>query len=373
MLTHRNFQALHRLRFFLPLFFLPALVEAQSFAASERWYLSNKAGLALEAALSRYAALRGNYALAIREVPPAALPPRIRHHYREGFAVENRVLYKDGAEFRRQWILRDEAGRRRLIALVDEEAGDEADEKTVDPSFFIEIYGDDGLISGEYQSSAGEEQITNYYYTRQTLVRAEGKRKTKAEDGTETITDVYTDTYRYTRSGALRSIERVYHEEEQGRDKPVLTAFPFRNRVPAGEKDFIKPFNPIYVLDAIRNLNIVRGFKILYNTDERGRVLSEIREDEEGNVIGVFTNTWSGDRLVSAVWKSEADERLFEFEYNDEGDWIGERDYNHEVLERTIRKEKGREVEELYMNGMVILRAIWEDGKKISEERIRAQ
>jgi hypothetical protein len=30
-----------------------------------------------------------------------------------------------------------------------------------------------------------------------------------------------------------------------------------------------------------------------------------------------------------------------------------------------------REVEELYMNGEVMLRALWEDGRKISEERVR--
>jgi hypothetical protein len=33
--------------------------------------------------------------------------------------------------------------------------------------------------------------------------------------------------------------------------------------------------------------------------------------------------------------------------------------------------EGTREIEELYMDGVVVLQAVWEDGRKISETRMR--
>jgi hypothetical protein len=71
------------------------------------------------------------------------------------------------------------------------------------------------------------------------------------------------------------------------------------------------------------------------------------------------------------LWKSEDEERLIEYEYNGEGDRIFERNFRNSVLERTVRKAGDREVEELYMNGAVVLRTVWEDGRKISDERVR--
>jgi hypothetical protein len=113
------------------------------------------------------------------------------------------------------------------------------------------------------------------------------------------------------------------------------------------------------------------GDRILYNTDERGRVQSEVRRDANDAILGEVTNTWSGDRLVSVLWKSDAEERLVEYEYNGEGDRVFERNLRDGVLERTVRREGDHEIEELYMNGAVALRAIWEDGRKISEEPVR--
>ncbi|MDR2111105.1 MAG: hypothetical protein LBP32_07340, partial [Spirochaetaceae bacterium] len=100
--------------------------------------------------------------------------------------------------------------------------------------------------------------------------------------------------------------------------------------------------------------------------------LREVRRDEEGNILGEMTNTWDGDRLSSVRWVSGEDERVSEYEYDGEGDRIIERNYHQGVLERVVRREGDREVEELYMNGTVILRAFWgKDGRKISEERVR--
>jgi len=74
---------------------------------------------------------------------------------------------------------------------------------------------------------------------------------------------------------------------------------------------------------------------------------------------------------MSVLWQSHSDERLVEYEYDNEGSRISERNYRNGLLERTVTFSGSREVEEIYMSGRLILRAIWEDGVRISEERIR--
>jgi len=59
-----------------------------------------------------------------------------------------------------------------------------------------------------------------------------------------------------------------------------------------------------------------------------------------------------------------------EYDYNAAGEIIAQRDYNNGILERQVLIQGRREVEELYINGVIVLRAIWENGVKISEERI---
>jgi hypothetical protein len=140
----------------------------------------------------------------------------------------------------------------------------------------------------------------------------------------------------------------------------------------AGDMDFISP-GSAYGSSFFSDIIVNSGDRVLYTTDERGRVLTEIRRDENDAILGELRNNWSGDRLVSVTWKAGEDEQLTEYEYDDEGDRILERNYVNGVLERTVRREADREVEELYMNGAVILRAIWEEGRKISEERVRPQ
>ena len=47
------------------------------------------------------------------------------------------------------------------------------------------------------------------------------------------------------------------------------------------------------------------------------------------------------------------------------------REINNDMLERIVRTEGIMETEELYLDGIIVLRALWEDGVKISEERVR--
>jgi antitoxin component YwqK of YwqJK toxin-antitoxin module len=109
----------------------------------------------------------------------------------------------------------------------------------------------------------------------------------------------------------------------------------------------------------------------VYTTDERGRILTETREDEEGNVTGELRNFWSDDRLSRIVWNAGGEERITEYVYDQDGDRIEEKNYRNGALERLVRVQGDREDEELYMNGEPILRTRWEGGRKVYEEHIR--
>jgi hypothetical protein len=253
-----------------------------------------------------------------------------------------------------------------------EEASEEAEEAP-DQSGFIELYGSDGLITEEHQiDPQGKDQITAYIYNNQLLLRAEARIKTPKNGETEeTIEDYYTDYYRYSRSYSLRSVERVFRSAASAvpAEERIRLAFPHMILGAARDFGFVSP-GSAYGSDFFEDVLLDSGFRVLYTTDDRGRVLTETRRDEEGNVIGELQNTWSGDRLVRVRWLSGEDERVTEYEYDAEGDRILERNSSRGILERTIRREGDRDVEELYMNGKVILRAIWEDGRKISEVRV---
>jgi hypothetical protein len=169
----------------------------------------------------------------------------------------------------------------------------------------------------------------------------------------------------------LRAIERLYHTAAAEDTRNVLIAFPSINPGFSRDVVFIDP-GIAYSSEFLQDVITPAGGRIIYTTESRGRVLSEQRLDEEENVLAEIRNTWSGDRLSSVLYISDGDERLIEYEYGSDGSRTVERNYNKGALERVIRSEKGKDVEELYMNGELILRAVWEDGRKVSEERVRA-
>ncbi|GHV76602.1 hypothetical protein AGMMS49942_14230 [Spirochaetia bacterium] len=318
---------------------------------TEDWYISNAGGMALEPAFSRVA-LRSKYALSVEDAAFSDLPDRLRKHYDPSYRIELRCLYEDGVISRRQWSFRDGTNLARLAAVFDD-----------DSSGFIELYNPDKFIVESHQIDRdGSDYTTRYEYNRSFLIRAE----TRLEEE-----PVWTDHYRYTRSYGLRSVERRYFNvpaEDQAstffRSSPLILGL-------AAENEFVKP-GSVFSSEFFEDVIINSGDRILFTTDDRGRVRSEVRRDENDNVLGEVINTWSGDRLASVLWKSEDEERLVEYEYNGEGDRIFERNFRNGVLERTVRQAGEREVEELYVNGVVMLRTIWEDGRKISEERVRS-
>ncbi|GHV50241.1 hypothetical protein AGMMS49579_03510 [Spirochaetia bacterium] len=350
------------MRKFLLLLLVCAAVDA------EEWYLSNAAGMLLEKQVSRFAALRNKYSLSVDYVSPSELPDLLREYHKTSWPIEVHTLFENGEESRRQWIFCDEKGRSRLVAAF--EAAPAPDGKA--PVGFIELYDENSLITAEHRFfDEGDEIIINYSYNKDVLIRAETRHKSRSAAGEEVIRHINTDYYRYSRVASLRAVERVYHEKLRS-DEGYLVRHLFPHRIldSVGEENFVNP-TLAYGSDFLEDVLIDNGYKVLYTTDERGRVIGETHQDNEGNIIGELLNHWSGERLASVTWKTEDEERRTEYKYDSEGDRIEERDYNAGTLERVVRRENKREVEELYMNGVVILRAIWDDGRKISEERVR--
>ncbi|MDR0602048.1 MAG: hypothetical protein LBG42_06660 [Treponema sp.] len=351
------------------------LIAAYARPEDARWYRSNAAGMRLEEIPSRFAALRNEYALSRASGSPGELPAEVisclaELPVRTGQAfspvIEIQTLYQKGIEIRRQWTV--QSGGVTRIAAAFALGGEQAEAETAasggdasgTPEGFVEMFDGRGLVFREYQFTPGKETVVVYSYNGDTPVRAETSEK---EGGT--LKPLYTDTYRYRRSGSLRQAERVYHASGE------RTRLSFRGGFPGADDDFIGPQGSGYDMpDAVY---LKEDYRVVYSTDERGRVLSESFYDEKDELFGVLSNTWSGDRLTSVSWKTAAgdEERLSEFEYDAEGDRIAERNYRRGVLERAVTRSGERDIEELYMNGNVILRAVWEDGRKISEERIQ--
>ena len=445
------------------LFASVSLILAQNMAGNDtidlnygevRWYRSNSSGIAIELIPSRLAALRSEYALSVERLNPSSLPrilPQIiRNYYQESYRLELRLLYENGTEIRRQYILRDGRGLARVAAAgspsffmenapaaitpntLDEEEGEE--EEPV-KSGIIEIRNSDGLVTREFQFDEDQaEWDFRYFYSGNTLLRMETWYKepplppVTEEEPVETASDIdsleetsdeayleesaeeesgriplllalprpaatqaeapqpaapqaaapqpveriepvlalaLTDYYRYTRSGSLRAIDRTIHE---GAGTRTRVGFP-RLGPGAGTNDVAVAEGGAYTASFFMGVRVSEGATINYTLDNRGRILGEVWRDEDGKLLGQLTNTWSADRLQSVLWDSGGIKRRIEYEYDRSGNPLVERNYRDGVLERSVTTEGNTEVEEIYMNGRLILRAYYENGLKIKEER----
>jgi YD repeat-containing protein len=369
-----------------------------------RWFRSNAGGMTLEEIPSRLAALRNEYALVIDFIGPEELPGYLspffsRASREERHYIEVRVLFRDREESRRQWIFRDHGGTTRLVAAFYAEqdngalAAAEARPSGI-PGGFIETYNANQQITAEYRFfDDGEETRTFFLYRRDTLVKGEGWRKTKAADTEETeetegtattettekFTQIYTDYFRYNRSQYLRSVERIYHELRRDGEEtaplrdPVLLAFPSRVLDAAADHNFIKN-KPDPASEFFGDPVVESGYHLVFTTDERGRVMTQTMLDAEEKTLWLIENTWSAaGRIVSSRRTEGDDEKITEYEYDSNGNRMLERNINNGILERVVRSENGRDMEELYMNNAVVLRAVWEGGRKLSEERVRVR
>ena len=353
----KNLPVLYKIAFFILLAALPLNHVQAEEASIVRWYRSNSSGMALEFLQSRLVALRNEYSLSVEYISSdyvhSLLPPSLLGYYQNNYTVEFRTLFLNGQEHRKQWIFRD---RNNTVRLNASGRGEE--------NFsVIELINQRGQVERELRFELDEsEWELRFFYNGSDIVYVDSFYKENFESDSVHFSRDY---YLYTRSGFLRGIERTVYEQEE----IELSRLVFPRLDSSAFESYIHGI--VYTTPFLQNISAASAVRINYFVDNRGRVTSEIWYDEEDQVVGEFSNTWSNERLMSVLWQSHSDERLVEYEYDNEGSRISERNYRNGLLERTVTFSGSREVEEIYMSGRLILRAIWEDGVRISEERIR--
>ncbi|MDR2471139.1 MAG: hypothetical protein LBD09_03390 [Treponema sp.] len=359
-------------------------------AAQETWYRSNQAGMALERIPSRMTALHHEWSLSVEQAERRSLPALLRPFDDPAYTLEARFLYERGRLKRRQWIFRS-GGVTRLNASLPAEDGEDGkagDSPQISP--FVELFGNDRALSAIYQYLPSGVYITRYAY-REGLLTAAVTSLDKAA--------LWTDRYRYTRSGLLRAVERDYHEAGaaaavlQGqsalpradirsplRSPPINPSLDLREA--PSDAGFVNPASPYdasLMTEVLSSVYAVPAVRVIYQTDPQGRIRSETHYDEKDRVIAEIVNEWTGDRITRIAWSGTrygpegspgSEEGRVVFRYS-KGERIAEDDYRNGVLERTVRRQGDEDIEEIYVKGTVRLRAVWKDGRKMSEERLR--
>jgi hypothetical protein len=258
-------------------------------------------------------------------------------------------------------------------------------------SGFIEIYDEKYHITAEYRyTDKGERSKIEYFYNNDIKTSA---RTMLWDDKEGDYIQTHTDYYRYNRSAFLRAVERVFMRDQQitssdnvvtsnevadnvvkdnvVKNNVVKVSFPHNILAAAKNDSFMgEKFNSYP--DFFDDLFVLKNSKLIFTTDERGRVLDQtlISDDEEKKVIWKIENTWSGDRIVKITKTEGKTVLLTEYVYNKDGDRVLERNIKNGILERVVRSEGKTDIEELYLNNKVVLQAVWEDGRKISESRV---
>ena len=372
-----------------------------------RWFRSNSGGMALEEIPSRITALRNEYALLINFVEKEELPEFLNPFYDGKYFIEIRVLYEKGVKARTQWIFRDTDGKSRLVAVLTEKdiisetqaevteetqtevyESEEESEENFDSLFaieiisnnaeknsisgFIEVYDENSFLTAEYRFlQDGSRSRTDYNFKNGLLLSSTVFLWEEDDDGGK-YTQVYADFFRYNRSSFLRSVQRVFYKESEisSLNDPVVITFPSGIMAAARNEYFIGERHNSYP-DFFGEIAAEEDSKMSYSTDDRGRILSQTFYDEDNNVIWVIYNIWKDERIVSTVKEEGGNVNLAEYEYNSSGDRVLERNYTNGVLERVVRSEGKTDIEELYLNGNIILQAVWEDGRKVTETRMR--
>jgi hypothetical protein len=324
------------------------------------WFVSNEMGQALRNAFS-LTALREKYALSVMPVAEEFLPDEFRPYFQSGWAAECRTLYEDGELQRIQWVFTDESRVARFVSA-----------KSPEGAGFTEVYNEQGLLIEESRFDAPAEEEDE----EGALVFVESEPVTITyrylEDFlTGAKSGEWSDVYRYARNNQLRAIDRTY------------TAAKTRTRVdlPRTIKDlsfegsfFVSP-SSAYTSAFLQDVLLDTGTNTTYTLNEKGRILTETRHDEEGEVSGTLTNVWDDDRITSVVWEHQGDKRRVDYRYNDDGELTSEKNYRNETLEREVEinhdGDTDEEIETLYLNGQPALRAVWQDGRKIKEESLR--
>jgi len=386
--------------------------EKNNYVKHVRWFKSNSAGMPLREVQSQFVALREEFALAITSAHKDELPEYILAFFDEDYTIEVRMLYKNGEQLRTQWLFLDTNSVTRFngvfteliepvvikeIIIIEEikedeeiieavetaaEKKDEETEETqeviaeviIKDAFsnlkgFVELFNEESNLVFEYRYMENNRRIrTNYEYNENMLITA---KVSLWEKSTGDYKAVYSDSYIYNRSLALRAIERNFYMDMQiNLEDTFRIAFPRNIMDAARENVQISERLNLYP-EFFGEIFIFENSKMVFETDDRGRILGQTLYNNNDEIIWSIRNWWQNERIVSAVKTEKDNILLVEYSYNFSGDRITERNYRNGILERVVRAEDGLEIEELYIDNEIVLRAIWEDGSKISESRVR--
>lgn len=363
-----------------------------------RWFISNKGGMAVEEMPSQVTALRNEYALAVYFTAMDELPDYLLPYYNEIFFIEVRMLYEKGKQHRIQWLFRDLNGTVRLVSVIRETdeketqktaivSSDEYDDENENDEIiddindvldkkrytgFIEIYDENALLVTEYRFyNDGRKSRTDYMFNHGLLISITFL---QWEEDKEEYIESYADFLRYNRSLFLRSVERVFYSDRQLNfaEEPLRFSFPRRIEEMSDPSHLISEKINSYP-EFFGEVTVSANNKIVYTTDERSRVVSQSLYDDTGSIIWVIENTWLNDRIISTSKTEDGITSLAQFEYDSSGDRIIERNFKNGVLERVVTTYGKTDIEELYFNGKMVLRAVWENGRKISETRVSSR
>ena len=347
------------------LIFFPAALHAQE------WFRSNQAGMALERISSRMVALHFEWALSVQGQGYAALPDLLRRFYNASYTLEQRLLYERGTLKRRQWIFRDRGGITRLNASLPADLSSIGKVEGGEVPPFVEIFSSSQTLSETYQYLPPGVYTTRYFYQEGLLIRA------------ETFLDsepLWTDYYRYTRLFLLRGVERKYHKAGlyaqplQGTSsRPPVAPLGLDLRDAPPIPGFIAPgslYDNSIMTEVLASIYAVKAARVIYDMDSQGRITAETHYDEGDRVLAVINNEWANDKISAIRWSAPPDEGRVVFRYSGK-DRISEEDYRNGVLERKVNRQGDEEIEEIFMNKKPILRAVWRNGRKVSEERLR--
>jgi len=351
---------------------VPAAAE-QGAAESAAWYRRDAAGLAYEP-LARAAALRAEWALEIRSSPRPG-----------GGRTETKTIHHRGEP------------RRTVVSVLTAMGAAVSSETTgADGYRRAERYDARGrLIEERFADEDGQGFSVRFSWSEDRLLRASAY-ASGAEDGDP----LWTDTYRYERSGALRSVDRspegasFSHDSRDGRPRvfairsasgelsttvydgagreveSVRLAADGKTRLSAEWTSYGEPGTSGQGASS-RRAESASGRPSELHFDAKGRVVKETIFGADGKTAEEVRPSWKGDRLASVEREIGGRLRRTDYGYDARGDRAWERNYLDGVLERTVRREGRMEIEELYRGGVPALRAVYENGSLVSEERIR--
>lgn len=391
------------------------------------WYVSDASGIALETSTAGRA-LKLDYGLSIETFGPDAVkglaakklgvapgrgtsavkdvsvPETVSAAVSVGGSIELRTLYEKGVVSRRRYAALDAAGGERLVETHGKDGGVERERYDA-----LRHFVEEGRFDAD-----GSGTVIRYTYSASRLVRAQAfSVAVEAAEGAEAKlreTPLWTESYRYLRSGALRSVERKASASD-GNDAAVGAAetarFDTFRGMPrllvtrsadgsssrtrydeAGKVLETATFDPsgkrLSVAEVTTNVDtgeagpasLVKsteadGTIVETGHDERGRVVSERRISADGAVLSETRTLWSKNRVASIETVVGAETRRTEYEYDAAEKRTMERNYRNGVLERSVRSIGGEDTEELYSDGTPVLRAVWVGGRKVSEQRLR--